>query len=172
MDSRGPSTTLLHYPTTIEPSVRSLRQCAWARRAWPRAVREPSPWTERDTVVRWIPKWWATSVICVVRSASAAMTRRRAAGVIFRGRPPCRHEAGTGPLVSQLRLKLRYSREDPKHQAPIGRGGVNLGSVPGEDFQADVPVPQVLDERHQVSQDGARADRASRPPRCPQVAGL
>ncbi len=43
-------------------------------------------------------------------------------------------------------------RKDAKDEAPVGRRRINLGPLPGQDLQADISVPQVLDKGHQVPQ--------------------
>jgi hypothetical protein len=41
--------------------------------------------------------------------------------------------------------------ENPEHELAAGRGGVDVGSVPGEDFEADPPVGEFLHRVHEMT---------------------
>lgn len=85
-----------------------------------------------------------------------AIASRTLAGVNLRGRPPLRPRARAEASPAMVRSDMSarsYSAnaaKDPEHEFPCRGGGVDCSTLPGEHFETDPAVGEVMDGGDEV----------------------
>ncbi len=74
-----------------------------------------------------------------------------------------RGKPGLGPLTDQLAFELRLGGKDAEHQLSAGCCGIDLGTLPGEHLEADIPTTR-MSPAHNAFRQAVSPGRSSRLP--------
>ena len=66
-------------------------------------------------------------------------------------------ESGFGPLDNEFTFELCQCREDAKHKPAVGRGRVDVGALPCQNFQTNPALGEVVHGVDKVAQVTAEA---------------